>query len=160
MRKPSGPIASVAYSIFVIVIFSINIISYLAVWIKIQRIQNNLKSVDREATSSGHAQKTHPAARTTKTMSFFVAAYLFQWCPLCVYFVCTLLGYQYFPVLIWVVIGVNMGGGYNAIAYTLVKRRQEDTRGRSTDQNSTTVVSAITESNLNVTDISREMSTY
>ena len=132
MRKPSGPILSVAFSVFILVIFSINVSCYMAVWIKIQRIHNNLKSVSRELTTpNGHAHRTHPATRTTKTMSLFVAAYLFQWCPLCVHFVCSLLGYHFFPVMIWVVIGVNLGGAYNAVAYTLAKRRMDNNAGQS-----------------------------
>lgn len=56
-------------------------------------------------------------------MSMFVAIFLFQWWPYIAQALCILLGRQIAEVFIITVIIVNLGGVFNAVVYSVIRRK-------------------------------------
>ena len=86
-------------------------LSYGAIWLKIKRTIHLIGS---------NSTRYHNSA---KLMMIFVVVFLFQWWPVTVFYIWSFIDAP--PAELTVVSGfiTNMGGVYNCIAYTVIRRR-------------------------------------
>ncbi len=94
---------------------------YAAVWFTIRRQTKLQTSAGSEA-----ARKVSKYHRIARIMMIFVVAYVAQYWPFIVSAVWSLFTGTVAPVLVYwaVVFFCNMGGVFNCVAYTLVRRRR------------------------------------
>ena len=112
LRYPSGQIYSQVVSIIQIVSFATVSIAYAAIWIKIWR---TARRVD--------CSWTDRYQNAAKIMMIFVAVFIFQWWSLVMSNIWFLVETPPPWVIIITVTLVNMGGIYNLVAYTIIRRR-------------------------------------
>ncbi len=119
MRKPSAPAVFNAYVIYMICIFLVNLVCYLMVWLKIRRVERNLGA----AGQSSHQRKHH---RIAKIMAFFVMVYLGQYWAFFVFSFWSLFSLPSVGIISCSVVFTNLGGAFNCLAYTLIRRRYQN----------------------------------
>ncbi len=118
MRQPSAPSVLNAYVIYMICVFLVNLVCYLMVWFKIRRVERNLGA----AGQSSHQRKHH---RIAKVMAFFVIVYLGQYWAFCVFTFWGLFSIPSVGIICCSVVFTNLGGAFNCLAYTLIRRRYQ-----------------------------------
>ena len=95
-----------------IVSFLVISVAYAAIWIKISQTARRVDSA-----------WTDRYQNAAKIMMIFVAVFIFQWWTLVMSNIWFLLGTPPSWVIILTVGIVNMGGVYNLVAYTIIRRR-------------------------------------
>ena len=115
MRQSYGLLVHNFYGMSMVVVLLANIVCYGAVLCKIQSV----KRTNQGVKSTNQNSKYH---KTVVMMVAFVAAYLFQWCPVAVNSIWNLVGTAHVAIYIIQVVTVNLGGVYNAVAYTVIRR--------------------------------------
>ncbi len=102
---------------------------YAAVWFTIRRQTKLQTSAGSEA-----ARKVAKYHRIARIMMIFVVAYVAQWWPLIVSAVWGLFtGTVAHVVVLWAaVFFCNMGGVFNCVAYTVIRRRYQRVQDQST----------------------------
>ncbi len=119
MRKPSAPSVLNAYAIYMICVFLVNLVCYLMVWLKIRRVERNLGATGQ----SSRQRKYH---RIAKVMAFFVMVYLGQYWAFFVFSFWGLFGIPSVGIISCSVAFGNLGGAFNCLAYTLIRRRYQN----------------------------------
>ena len=109
MRRPAGPVLLNVSSYTIILTFTFNLLCYGAVWIKLRQVSHQV------AGSKYH--------RTARIMLVFVAVYMAQWWAYVVYSIWELIGVPHVVIRVCSVSFSNIGGLFNFVAYTLVRRR-------------------------------------
>ena len=118
MREPAGPILNNVVAGVMILTFVFNLSCYGAVYFKIRQVAKKM------AGSSKGGGKYH---KTAKVMMLFVAVYIGQWWAYIIY---SLVGLFTAPdpphvAIMWAsVFFSNMGGVFNFIAYSFVRKKQ------------------------------------
>ena len=147
MRNKVAPIINILFSVLMVIVFVVSIISYAAIWIKVKQTYNLLKKATKDSMPERHDKR---GQTTAKTMTLFVFAFLVQWAPWLFY---SIWSFRVLPpiwLLVWVVISFNLGGMYNALAYTIMrkvyqkKKKYRETANYSTTFSISGLVSTIT----------------
>jgi hypothetical protein len=112
MRPWYGPIVNTVYGMTMVAVFVVNAVCYGAIYYRIKRAA--------KSTSTTSDSKYHKAA---KLMMIFVAVYLFQWWTYVVQALWSFAGPPAVELYILSVVVINLGGVYNAIAYTIIRRK-------------------------------------
>ncbi|ELT88208.1 hypothetical protein CAPTEDRAFT_186432 [Capitella teleta] len=112
MRKSYGPIVNSVYGCAIVGVFLVNAVCYGAIYIKITQAASK--------TSSSGDNKYHKAA---KLMLLFVGVYLWQWWTFVVQALWSFAEDPAVEFYILSVLIINLGGVYNAIAYTIIRKR-------------------------------------
>ncbi len=131
MRTPIGPMLSSIQSVLILILFSVILTSYIMVWYKL-----NAASKSR-ANGAGSKHKYNSAAQT---MMLFVAAFLVQWWPLIMFGTWAVFALPHVSIIILAVFFCNLGGVFNLIAYTVIRKRSRKVApnsGQSTTQTAT-----------------------
>ena len=116
LRKPSGPYVTNTQSAIFLVIFFAVLVCYLLVWGKIRQ-------VTRAARALGGRTGQSSNTKTARVMMLFVVAYMAQWSFFVVYSIWSLIDLPNLASIIAVVILCNMGGLFNFLAYTFIRRQ-------------------------------------
>ncbi len=117
-RESIGPILNNILSIIMNVCLMLNVVCYVLIWIKLHQVavQTNM------AASTTRQQKYHHTARV---MMLFIAAYFCQYFWFSIYALWTISYDPPVAILCLAVLFCNLGGLFNLIAYTLVRRRYQ-----------------------------------
>ena len=127
MRQRIGPIMNNVYACCQITIVLVNFTCYILVWGK-------LRKVPVIAGLSGNAKiKRNKYQRTWKVMMLFVIAYFGQFWPFILYAGWSMFGTPSPVVVIFVVIFCNMGGVFNFLSYTLIRKRCQNVDNHETN---------------------------
>ena len=132
MRSQMGHGVTNAMSAVMLLTMATNGLAYLLVWFKIRQVSALMLTAG--AAPAGRIVNYH---RTARVMTIFVAAYVLQWWPYVVASIWTLIK-KHPPVVIYIlaVFTCNMGGVFNALAYTILRRRlQASNRASVTSSN-------------------------
>ena len=118
MREPAGPILNNVVAGVMILTFSFNLVCYGAVYLKIRQVAKKM------AGSGGKgAGKYH---KTAKVMMLFVAVYIGQWWAYIMFSVANLINDPPHVAIMWgSVFFSNLGGMFNFIAFTFVRKKQQ-----------------------------------
>ena len=109
-----GRIYAQVFSLIQICSFGLLGVAYGAIWLKIQRttrLMNGMSSTEQRYQSSA------------RVMLIFVAVFILQWWSLTLFNVWVLVVTPPSAVLVLSVLLINLGGVYNCIAYTIIRRR-------------------------------------
>jgi len=117
MRKPTGKILNTVTSFLFLFTFLLNLTCYFGVFMKMRAVQ--LKISGGHATS-GESTKNHKVARI---MMIFVFVYILQYWAFCVYSVWLVVSEPSIVILLAAVFFTNLGGVFNMLAYTLLRRK-------------------------------------
>ncbi len=123
MRTPIGPMLYTIQSLLILVLFLAILTSYIMVWYKL-----NAASKSR-ANGAGSKHKYDSAART---MMLFVAAFLVQWWTVMMLGTWAFFSIPHVSVAIMSVFFCNLGGLFNLIAYTVIRKRSQKVAPNST----------------------------
>ncbi|CAG2253631.1 unnamed protein product [Mytilus edulis] len=106
-------------TILTFVVVVVNVILYIATWIKIYKDTKALANV------LGHeAQAIKSIHNSARNISLFVSVFLIQWFSLAVYSITALLG-RVPEVILYMVISLNnLGGVLNGLVFIILKRRR------------------------------------
>ena len=119
METVSGRIMSNVSAGILLFIFVTCIVVYTVLWIKIKRTSKDIQS------QSGSQSKKSKYTRTGQVMMLFVVAFLMQWWPWATQAVMSYIVSGDLPL--WIIFAVvslcNMGGTFNAIVYTVMRKR-------------------------------------
>lgn len=106
-------------TILTFVVVVVNVILYIATWIKIYKETKALANV------LGHeAQAIKSIHNSARNMSLFVSVFLIQWFSLAVYSITALLGHVPEVILYMVISLNNLGGVLNGLVFIILKRRR------------------------------------
>ncbi len=116
----------VAISLFIFI--ALNIIFYVGIWIKIKNISKGLNiSKDTFQTIGGKtvrvSEKKNQYQNTAKLLILFVVAYTAQWWPFFIYSVWYYIAIPHIYLAVCITIFANMGGLFNFLAYTLIRKK-------------------------------------
>ena len=115
---PSGRIMSNVSAVILLFIFITCIVVYTVLWIKIKRTSKDIQS------QSDSQSKKSKYTRTGQVMMLFVVAFLMQWWPWATQAVLSYVLSQLPLGIIFAVVSLcNMGGTFNAIVYTVMRKR-------------------------------------
>lgn len=109
---PSWIVYTYFVNIFQISTYLLVGLAYGAIWIKIKRTTQLMKGSTTERYQN-----------TAKVMLIFVAIFIFQWCTFTLCNIWSIFATPHPVAFIIAVIFVNIGGIYNSIAYTFIRRR-------------------------------------
>ena len=115
-RKKYANLVSNIYIGVSLATFATCITCYLLVWFKIRSVAANIKNAKH-----GGQKNT----RTAKMMMVFVLVYISQWSPLVVFHLWSYCCFPHDIVFVWTVLFVNLGGFFNCVAYTLIRRKKK-----------------------------------
>lgn len=116
MRPWYGPIVNTVYGMTMVLVFVVNAVCYGAIYYRIRKAASKAVSSSNETSQA----KYHKAA---KLMLIFVAVYLFQWWSYVVQALWSFAGPPAVELYILSVVVINLGGVYNAVAYTIIRRK-------------------------------------
>jgi len=121
MRRSIGKLLSNLVAAVMILTFIFNAACYFGVWMKIRR--------------QGTRTKAQPPkyGRTAKVMMSFVAAYLAQWWTYVAYATWGIFREPHVSIIWGAVFFSNMGGVFNFLAYTFIRRKYQQRRTKTTD---------------------------
>ena len=111
MRTRAGVIYAQVISIIQILLFSAIALSYGAIFIKMRQ---TTKLIDVNAARYRNS---------AKMMTIFVVVFIVQWWSLILVNIWSMVGLPPDALFIPAVIFLNLGGIYNSIAYTIIRRR-------------------------------------
>lgn len=114
MRKSYGAVVNSVYGVSIVIVFLVNAVCYGAIYIKIKQ------AASKAVGSNDSQNKYHKAARL---MLLFVGVYLWQWWT---FVVQALWSFAEDPAVEFYIVSVlviNLGGVYNAVAYTIIRRK-------------------------------------
>ncbi len=131
MRKALGVLVANIMAVTMIAIFLYNSISYLGIWYKIKKASKTSASTDQK--------KYH---RSAQTMLFFVAAFIGQWWVFIIFNVWSFFASPHYVIVFAVVIFANMGGVFNFLAYSYVRKRQASVHSQTSQEAKTVPSSA------------------
>ncbi len=133
MRTSAGPILTNIQGVVVLLFFLAIMLCYAMVWFKLSAVS--------KASSSGMTRtKYHGTARV---MMLFVAAFLFQYWPMMLYGAWALFAMPHVSIVILLVLFVNMGGFFNFLAYTVIRRKYQKTGPAGASHGDSTTVSSV-----------------
>ena len=113
----SGRIMSNVSAVILLFIFVTCIVVYTDLWIKIKRTSKDIQS------QSDSQSKKSKYTRTGQVMMVFVVAFLMQWWPWATQAVMSYVLSQLPLGIIFAVVSLcNMGGTFNAIVYTVMRK--------------------------------------
>ncbi|ELU01214.1 hypothetical protein CAPTEDRAFT_205792 [Capitella teleta] len=115
MRPWYGPIVNTVYGMTMVLVFAVNAVCYGAIYLRIRRA-----AMKTAASSSNQGNKYHKAA---KLMMLFVAVYLFQWWTYVAQALWSFAGPPAVELYILSVFLINLGGVYNALVYTIIRKK-------------------------------------
>ena len=113
-----------------IAIFVYNTLSYLGIWYKINKVSR------KSTTTSANQKKYH---RSAKTMMFFVAAFIAQWWAFIIFNLWNFFSVPHISIVVAGVIFSNMGGVFNFLSYTYVRKRQSGVEANNETTRTTNV---------------------
>jgi hypothetical protein len=102
-----------------VVVFVVNAVCYGAIYYRIR------KAAMSQVGASGNAQPKYH--KTAKLMLLFVAVYLFQWWAFVAQAIWSFAGSPADAMYIVTVFFVNLGGVYNALVCTIIRRKYSST---------------------------------
>ena len=111
IRKPLAPVLNNTLAIVTIICFVFLIICYSGIWAKIRQ----------SARVRGGSGKYD---RTVRVMMLFVLAYIVQWWAFVTFAFWGLFSMPHFIIMWAAVCFSNLGGLFNFLAYTYVRKRQ------------------------------------
>ena len=118
METVSGRIMSNVSAGILLFIFVTCIVVYTVLWIKIKRTSKDIQS------QSGSQSKKSKYTRTGQVMMLFVIAFLMQWWPWATQAVMSYVLRQLpLGIIISAVSLCSMGGNFNAVFYTVMRKR-------------------------------------
>ena len=125
MRKEMGKVMSMILTVGMTVTIAVNVFSYVFVFFKI-------RSVTAATQAMGSTTGGVKYSKTVSVMMKFVAAYIFQWWAYMIYSLWNLVTPPPFFVLHSIVFLANMGGLFNLIVYTLLRKMGRPKKGEKT----------------------------
>ena len=133
-RKPWTHYVDLFYAGSFLAVFIIISVSYGLVLYKIKKITSLLQTYMKESGGSGGNGRPGSAQsstiRSARTMCIFIAAYIFQWFGYTTYSLWSLASPPPVALLAITVLVTNMGGVFNCIAYTVVRRIGSTSSGK------------------------------
>ena len=130
MRKTGGIIVTNIVAGTIVIVFLYNSISYLGIWMKVRRVT---KSSSTKTTD----QKKY--LRSARVMLLFVAAFILQWWAYVIYCIWNFFTEPHVVIIVGAVTFSNMGGLFNFLAYTYIRKKQANVQpGTSTEPTATT----------------------
>ena len=114
MRKLSGSYVTIVFGVAVILTLLTCVVCYLLVWFKVRRTSQ---------TAGSWCTQQRKFTKMARVMALFVLAYLGQWwsCPfISIWWV---LDTPPVATIGLAVIFVNLGGVFNCLAYTVIRRK-------------------------------------
>lgn len=120
IRKPAGKALNTFYILAMVTVFVINSICYIVVFCKIRHVEKMMSSFRSTETSS--LEKYHRSKKSAQNMALLVLAFLFQWSLYVAYTLWSFFGSPSNALLVADVVICNLGGVFNAIAYTLMRK--------------------------------------
>ena len=115
-----------SFAISQVVVFIVIAIAYGLILVKIRQSSKNLSD-----------EKASRYRNSAKIMIIFVFVFFLQWWSPALCSMWSFFQIPPIPIVLLVVVGVNLGGVYNSIAYTLIRKRF--TRVASSEQNGASV---------------------
>ena len=119
MRKTGGQIGGTLISICTLMVFMIDTVCYACVFFKLRRAAATAQA------STGGSRGSTKYHRSARVMVVFVGAYFIQNWPAMIYYIWAYLQSPPMVLIVVLVIFVNMGGLFNAFAYTFVRKRYQ-----------------------------------
>ncbi len=129
MRKTSGVILENIVAATMITGFLIISTSYLGIWAKLRQV--SLSS----ATTSEHQKKYQ---KSVKIMMFLITAFIGQWWAYILYSTCSFFIDPPLVITVSAVTFSNMGGFFNFLAYTFIRKRQASVNTEMSGKDRTT----------------------
>ena len=130
-RKDAAIYVDMVYAFSFVTIFLINIVCYGMVWYKIRKVSNLVSTYQKEESSSVLPKNSN--LKAARTMCIFIVAYIAQWFGYMTYSIWSLLQ----PAPIWLlgltVVVTNMGGVFNCVAYTWLRKNNRQNSESSSD---------------------------
>jgi len=132
MLKAGGPILQYIYSAIAFLTAVVDAFFYFAVWIKISRTSRMFTSTPSDSAATFKFQGGKKISvqdqttynKTAQTLTLFVVAFFAQWWPISVYSIWDFIATPPIILVELSAIFCNLGGVFNFIAYTLVRRKQ------------------------------------
>ena len=112
MRRRIGKLLSNMIACFMIIVFLFNVICYLGIWSRIRQVMKTQKNGKKYG-------------KTAKVMMLFVAAYIGQWWAYVVHSIWSFFGESHVTIFWGAVFFSNMGGVFNFLAYTFIRKRYQ-----------------------------------
>ena len=114
----AGRALNTFYILTMIIVFGSNVICYMIVWGKIRHVEGMMeKFQDAEVKDA-----TKRSRRSAQSMALIVLAFLFQWSLYVAYTLWMFFGSPPNELLVADVFICNLGGVFNATAYTLMRK--------------------------------------
>jgi uncharacterized ion transporter superfamily protein YfcC len=131
MRKAAGRALNTFYILAMIVVFVANSFCYVIVFAKIRQVENLVASFNKDSEAKEQSKRSK---RSAQNMALLVLAFLFQWSLYVAYTLWSFFGNPSYKLLTADVFICNLGGVFNGIAYTLMRKynRQADGGGKKT----------------------------
>ena len=115
MRNTGGVIVTNTMAATMVAVFIFNSVSYLGIWMKVRKVSKS------SATTSADQKKYLKSARI---MLLFVAAFILQWWAYVIYCLLSFFTEPHVVIVVGAVTFSNMGGLFNFLAYTYIRKRQ------------------------------------
>ena len=127
--KPAGPILENVVAAVMIMTFVFNLICYGAVYFKIRQVAKKMAGSSKSGGGKYH--------KTAKVMMLFVAVYMGQWWAYIMLSITGLITEPHIAIMWASVFFSNMGGVFNFIAYSFVRKKQSSVSDAPPSSNKT-----------------------
>ncbi|ELU00855.1 hypothetical protein CAPTEDRAFT_194428 [Capitella teleta] len=127
MRKAAGQALNTFYILAMITVFVVNSVCYIIVFAKIRQVEKMMESFSTGDTEAKEQSKR--SRRSAQNMALLVLAFLFQWSLYVAYTSWSFFGNPSYKLLVADVFICNLGGVFNGIAYTLMRKYNRKAEG-------------------------------
>ena len=131
MRKSYGVIVGNFYGMTMVGVFVANALCYGAIYLKIRQVAQKNTLVE------SRGEKKDKYHKTARMMMLFVLVYLWQWWTFVVQALWGLVETPHIAIYILGVLIINLGGVYNALAYTFIRKKYSSVGAASEESKST-----------------------
>lgn len=127
LRKAAGRALNTFYILSMIIVFVANSFCYLIVFAKIRQVENMMANFNQDADAKENSKRSR---RSAQNMALLVLAFLFQWSLYVAYTLWGFFGSPSNDLLTADVFICNLGGVFNGIAYTLMRKYNRQAEGK------------------------------
>lgn len=120
-----------------VAVFIYNSVSYLGIWLKVRNVSK------LSATTAADKKKY---VKSAKIMLLFVAAFISQWWAYIIYCIWSFYTEPSVVIIVAAVTFSNMGGVFNFLAYTYIRKRQAGVQAGTTSVMRTAMSQSINDS--------------
>ena len=132
VRKPAGTALNTFYILAMVTVFVVNSVCYVIVFGKMRHVEKQLASFGEDCSQQHEGRRR--SKKSAQNMALLVLAFLFQWSLYVAYTLWSFFGTPRDELLVADVFICNLGGVFNCVAYTLMRKynRGEDKAARAT----------------------------